>query len=399
MTKDKAIIIGGGVAGPAMALFLNKIGINAEIYEANEAIFSSSAGLNLAPNGLNVLAELGLAEKIIENGSIARNGIFRNAKGSQLAKFRFSNLEKYKYPSVNLKREMLNKIMLAELERNSISIHYNKRLRKITQTENSVSAFFEDGSEVNGTFLIGADGVRSKVREFILDNIIEPTFTGIIGSGGFVAKKAIQNLSKIDADNVHFIYGKNGFFGFSGVNENELMWWTNIVKPNPYSRDELKNFDQENEKKSLLNQYGNYSFPVSEIINKTNNFVRLNVFDVPFLPNYFKKNIILIGDAAHAVSPNSGQGASMALEDAMLLAKLIRNEKTLEKSFSMFEKIRRPRVEKIVLEGRKRGSDKVTVNVFQQKIRELMIRIFVGTFAEKGNHWLFNYKINWNNKN
>lgn len=399
MTKNKAIIIGGGVAGPAMALFLNKIGINAEIYEANEAIFSSGAGLNLAPNGLNVLAELGLAEKIIKNGSIAQNGIFRNAKGSQLAKFRFSNLEKYKYPSVNLKREMLNKIMLAELERNSISIHYNKRLRKIIQTENSVSAFFEDESEVNGTFLIGADGVRSKAREFILDNIIEPTFTGIIGSGGFVTKNSIQNLSKTDADNVHFIYGKNGFFGFSGVNENELMWWTNIVKPNPYSRNELKNFDQEAEKKSLLNQYGNYSFPVSEIINKTNNFVRLNVFDVPFLPNYFKKNIILIGDAAHAVSPNSGQGASMALEDAMLLAKLIRDENTLEKSFSMFEKIRRPRVEKIVLEGRKRGSDKVTVNAFQQKIRELMIRIFVGSFAEKGNHWLFNYKINWNNKN
>ena len=85
----------------------------------------------------------------------------------------------------------------------------------------------------------------------------------------------------------------------------------------------------------------------------------------------------------------------MALEDAMLLAKLIRDEKELDTAFSTFEKMRRPRVEKIVLEGRKRGSDKVIVSAFQQKIRELMIRIFVNAFAEKSNHWLFDYKIEW----
>ena len=85
----------------------------------------------------------------------------------------------------------------------------------------------------------------------------------------------------------------------------------------------------------------------------------------------------------------------MALEDAMLLAKLSRDGKELDTAFSTFEKMRRPRVEKIVLEGRKRGSDKVIVSAFQQKIRELMIRIFVNAFAEKSNHWLFDYKIEW----
>ena len=394
--NKKAIIIGGGIAGPAMALFLKKISLDSEVFEANESSFTNGAGLNIAPNGLNVLAELGLAERLIANGSIAKYGIFRNAKGSQLAKFRFSNFEKYKYPSVNLKRETLNNIMLEELKNKSIPIHYNKKLQNISQNENGVVAFFEDGSQVKGTFLIGADGVRSAVRDFVLNNSIEPNFTGIIGSGGFVPKNKISNLSKEDADNVHFVYGKNGFFGFSGVNNDDLMWWTNIMVSNPYSREDLRNFDQIAEKNNLLNQYGSYSFPVNNIIQNTEKFIRLNVFDVAFLPNYYKNNIILVGDAAHAVSPNSGQGASMALEDTMLLAKLIRDESILENAFSIFEKTRRPRVEKIVLEGRKRGSDKVVVNGFQQKIRELMIRIFVGAFAEKGNHWLFDYKINWN---
>lgn len=399
MSNNKAIIIGGGIAGPAMALFLKKIGFEAEVFEANEATHSNGVGLNIAPNGLNVLAELGLSDKVILSGSIAKNGIFRNAKGSQLAKFRFSNSEKYKYPSVNLKRETLNNIMLDELENKSISIHYNKKIQKISQTEQGVIAYFEDGSQSLGTFLIGADGVRSKTREFVLDHIIEPTYTGIVGSGGFIDKKSVPNLLKSDSDDVHFVYGKNGFFGFSGVNENELMWWTNIMVETPYSREELKNFDQKAEKNNLLNQYRNYSFPVSEIIQNTKKFVRQNVFDVPFLPNYFKQNIILIGDSAHAVSPNSGQGASMALEDAMLLAKVIRDNETLETAFETFEKVRRSRVEKIVLEGRKRGNDKLIVSSFQQKIREFMIRIFVGAFAEKGNHWLFDYKINWDEKN
>ena len=114
------------------------------------------------------------------------------------------------------------------------------------------------------------------------------------------------------------------------------------------------------------------------------------------MPNWSDKRIVLIGDAAHAVSPNAGQGASMALEDTMLLAKLIRDEKTFPSAFEKFETVRKPRVEKIVKEGRRRGIDKTIVSPFQQAIRELMIRIFVNLFAEKGNQWLWEYKISWN---
>lgn len=393
--SNKALIIGGGIAGPAMALFLKKIGIEAEIFEANEATFSIGAGLSLAPNGVYVLAELGLASKAIEGGSVAAHGIFKNAKGNRLAKFKFSNADKYKYPSVNIKRATLNNIMLDELEKQNISIHFNKKLQNISQTEHEVTATFEDGTDAIGSFLVGADGVRSIARNFVLDTSLKPDFTGVIGSGGFVDKNKIPKLTQSDSDDINFIYGKNGFFGYTGVNVNELMWWTNIMADKPYTKEEQMHFDKEAERKSLFNQYSTYTFPITDIINNSSNFLRLNVFDVQFLPRWFNENVIVIGDAAHAVSPNSGQGASMALEDAMLLAKLIRDENNLETAFSTFENMRRPRVEKIVLEGRKRGSDKVIVSAFQQKVRELMIRIFVNAFAEKGNHWLFDYKIKW----
>lgn len=393
--SKKVLIIGGGIAGPAMALFLKKIGIQSEVFEANEASFSNGAGLSLAPNGVNILAELGLFPNTINNGSAVTNGVFKNAMGKKLAQFRFSNLSRYKYPSINIKRATLNKIMLDELNKQNILIHFNKKLQNILQTEREVTAAFDDGTSATGNFLIGADGVRSIVRNFVLDNPLRPDFTGVIGCGGFVDKSKISSLTQSDSNDINFIYGKNGFFGYTGVNGNELMWWTNIMADNPYTKEEQVNFDREEERKSLLKQYSSYSFPITDIINNSSNFLRLNVFDVQFLPKWSNNKIILIGDAAHAVSPNSGQGASMALEDAMLLAKLIRDESTFERAFSTFEHTRRSRVEKIVLEGRKRGNDKVIVNRFQQKIRELMIRIFVNAFAEKDNDWLFNYKIEW----
>ena len=119
--------------------------------------------------------------------------------------------------------------------------------------------------------------------------------------------------------------------------------------------EQLRQVDPTAERTALLHQYGQYSSPIPDIIRQAEHFTRVNVFDIVSLPHWSKGQALLIGDAAHAVSPNSGQGTSMALEDAMLLAKLIRDEAHLEAVFTRFEAARKPRVERIVAEGRKKG--------------------------------------------
>jgi 2-polyprenyl-6-methoxyphenol hydroxylase-like FAD-dependent oxidoreductase len=104
---------------------------------------------------------------------------------------------------------------------------------------------------------------------------------------------------------------------------------------------------------------------------------------------------VLIGDAAHAVSPNAGQGASMALEDAMYLARLLRDGDDYEEVFARFEQDRKPRVERIVAEGRRRGTDKQIVGPVQARIRELMIAVFVNLFGPRGDDWLHSYRVDW----
>lgn len=390
----KAIIVGAGIAGTALALFLDKIGISSEIYELRSPQETTGGGLNIAPNGMNVLAELDLADKIIQKGCPINDGVFKNAKGRKLAKMIFSNPQKYSQPAVNMRRQELSDALRERIKSKNIPIFFEKRLVNVLQNENKVTVSFDDGTMAIGDLLIGADGVNSKVRSFVAPNI-QPEFTGVISQAGFISRHKLPDLTEKEFKNINFVYGRNGFFGFSGANDKELMWWTNVVSDKPWSKEQLRNIDVNEEKRTLNKQYGDYSYPISNIISTADSYMRINVFDVRFLPNWSNNRIILIGDAAHAVSPNSGQGASMALEDAMLLAKLLRDEKDYLSAFSIFENDRRPRVEKIVLDGRKRGEDKLVVGNFKQLVREMMIRIFVNLFGTKGNDWLFSYRIKW----
>jgi 2-polyprenyl-6-methoxyphenol hydroxylase-like FAD-dependent oxidoreductase len=116
----------------------------------------------------------------------------------------------------------------------------------------------------------------------------------------------------------------------------------------------------------MLSMYHGYHDPIERLIEHTGPPVKLNVYDIQTLPSWHKGRLVLIGDAAHAVSPNAGQGASMALEDAMYLAKVLcEAHGDHERAFERFERERKPRVERIVAEGRRRSSDKKSVTPFE----------------------------------
>lgn len=392
----KAIIIGGGIGGLALALFLKKAGKEIEIFEASNGQANVGGGLGLAPNGLNVLDSLGLSTKVIEAGTVLNHCWFRNAKGKTLARIRYSIPERYAQPAIGISRAALHRILSEEVMGRGMVIHYGKKLIGIRE-DARVEAIFEDGSIASGDVLVGADGIGSSVRNFLFPEGPKPTFTGIVGSGGFVDRAFLKDLGQEDLESLNLIFGQNGFLGFAGAGPGRIMWWTSIKTDRPYNKEELNGFDQEKEKELLMEKYGNYAYPVRELIRHSEKLLRVNIFDIQSLPGWSSQKVVLMGDAAHAVSPNSGQGASMALEDAIVLAKLLRDEPDVTSAFVKFEADRKFRVEKIVLEGRRRGGDKTIVSPFQQWIRERMISIFVSLFGVKGNKWLFEYKTDWEN--
>ncbi len=397
--QGKVLIIGGGIGGLALSLFLSKAGISSAVYEAFSYKEGVGGGLNLAPNGMNVLAALGLAEKTIACGSVALEMCFRNERGRVLARFRNGSVEKYGQPAVSLTRSALYEVLRDEMNAQGIEINYEKRLKTIIQDTTKVVAHFADGTTAEGDILIGADGVHSQTRRIILPNGPKPAYIGIIAAGGLVLESAVPFMSRRDKQSVNFTYGPNGFFGYMGVHDGDAMWWSNIPNEKELTREELAALSLEAIKKDMLAIYNGYHEPIETLIANTLSPVKINISDIQFLPKWHEGRVLLIGDAAHAVSPNAGQGASMALEDAMCLAKLLRDlPGDYEQVFAKFETDRKPRVEKIVAEGRQRGQDKQVVTPFQSKIREIMMMIFVNLFGESGQDWLYKYEINWDEK-
>jgi 2-polyprenyl-6-methoxyphenol hydroxylase-like FAD-dependent oxidoreductase len=393
--QGKVLIIGGGIAGNTLALFLHKAGIDCAIYEAYPYKDSVGGGLGLAPNGMNVLAALGLAEKVKARSSLALENTFYNERGKILARIKNGSPQKYGQPGVSMLRPALYDVMNDEIRRQGIPIEFRKRLQELHQHGAKVTACFDDGTQAEGDLLIGADGVRSQTRRIILPDAPEPAYVGIIGVGGLTPASAVPHMSQRDRQSFNFTYGARGFFGYSGVENGDVQWWSNLPSERELTRQELGDVSLDTIQREMLAIYSGYHEPIETLIRNTQATVKHNIHDIQSLPTWQRGRVLLIGDAAHAVSPNSGQGASMALEDAMYLAKLLRDCGDYAQVFAQFEQARKPRVEKIVAEGRRRGNDKTVVSPFQQAIRELMIRIFVNLFGTKALDEAYSYKIDW----
>ncbi|MBW0434931.1 FAD-dependent monooxygenase [Leptospira yasudae] len=391
---NRVMIIGGGIAGPTLALFLKKAGIASEVYEAHPESDGVGGGFNVASNGIGILAELGLADAVIQAGTKTPNSFFKDEKGKLLAKIRYGAPELYGQTAVSMSRATLNSILSEEMKKQNIGIHYGKRLVSISDTAHNVTAHFEDGTNAEGDLLIGADGIHSKVRKYILPDSPNAEYVGIVGIGGFVCQKDLSSPPE-NLEGITFTFGPNGFFGHGGGDTGTILWWTNLSKEE-FTKQELTQVDHDKIRQELLAQFKGYHEPIETLISNTKTFLRHNIHDILSLSRWSKGRIALIGDAAHAVSPNSGQGASIAMEDAMYLAKLLRDfSGNHMQAFECFERDRKPRVEKIVAEGRRRAGGKEIVTPFQSKMRNLMLKIFIGLFGEAGQKWILSYKIDW----
>jgi FAD-dependent urate hydroxylase len=159
IAKQKAVIIGCGFAGTALALFLKRAGMKCEIYEARKASdLDAGAFLYLAPNGMNVLKDLGL-EPLLEQDGFPTTGItFYNSRGKTIGELdnRFDK-ERYGVRGHVLKREYIFKVFRDEVQRQGIPIHFGKRLKRVSQTATGVEATFKDDTTASGDLLIGSD--------------------------------------------------------------------------------------------------------------------------------------------------------------------------------------------------------------------------------------------------
>ena len=392
--SSQVLIIGGGIGGLALALALKKAGIPSAVYEAQRFKKGVGAGFNIAPNGMNVLGTLGLADRVIAKGSIVNDHWFRSVKGKVIAHMRNGKVGTYEQPGVSLSRAAVSEVLTEEIYEQGIEIHYGKRLRDITDEGLHVVAHFEDGTSATGAVLIGADGIHSRTRGIVLADAPLPVFSGLIGIGGFVPTNRVPALTPTDQHSLTYIPGSEGFFGYTGAGEGQMMWWCSLPAEEALSPAELADVSPASIQAELLPRFQGYASPVGDLIRHTERAFKLNDMALDSLSTWHAGKVLLIGDAAHAVSSSSGQGASLALEDAIYLARLFRDsQESYASVFAQFERSRRPRVEKIIAEGKRKRERKKASSPLNARIGEWMMKFFIGVFGESSLDKNYSYTV------
>jgi 2-polyprenyl-6-methoxyphenol hydroxylase-like FAD-dependent oxidoreductase len=254
-----------------------------------------------------------------------------------------------------------------------------------------VIARFADGTEARGDLLVGCDGIHSATRRAIMPEAPGPEYTGTIDSGGFAPAPLGWKADGV----MRMIFGLRGFFGYQVAPSGEAFWFENFhpaSKPDRAGLDAIPDLEW---RRRLLELHAEDADPVSDLIWSAAEPVgRWPIYDLPTLPAWHRGPVCLIGDAAHATSPHAGQGASLALEDAIVLARCLRDIPDLERAFTAFESQRRARVEKLVREARRQGRRKAAANPLSRRVRDLVLPFFL-ELAMRNLRDVYRYRVDW----
>jgi 2-polyprenyl-6-methoxyphenol hydroxylase-like FAD-dependent oxidoreductase len=350
-TPRRALVIGGGIAGPAVALFLARAGIEPIVFEAYPRRDEVGGGFQIAPNGMRVMAALGLADRLLAAGTRSADMVFRNHRGRQIGLVRTHAAGS----AVNLTRATVISALRDECERLGVAVHYERRLVDLASVGGETVARFDDGTTESGDFAIGADGVHSRVRNWMLPDVGDaqlPRDTQMIAIGGYCDRAMKPPADLRDADRLAFVIGPRHQLGFSRFGDGRWGWWCHAHAATPAERTALLEMPLEQLREAMLARYAGWADPVERLIRATREWSRVPIYDVPPLASWRKANVLLVGDAAHAMSPAGGQGASMALEDAMVLGTLLaKPDARVDHAMTAFEQLRRPRVEPMIAQA------------------------------------------------
>jgi 2-polyprenyl-6-methoxyphenol hydroxylase-like FAD-dependent oxidoreductase len=383
MTKT-ALIIGGGIAGPVTAMALQRVGIDAVVYEAyGRGSDGVGAFLTLAVNGLEALDILDLKDTVCGLG-------MRTPAMKLISRGRV--LAAQPMPARTVARTDLYQTLRDEAVRRGVAIEYGRRLDSAEVTPTGVRARFADGTTAEGDLLIGADGLRSRTRTVIDPKAPAARHVGLLNTGGYARGLRLPGEPGV----AHFVFGKRCFFGYLIHPDGDVWWFANPPSRREPTREELLAITSDQWRARLVDLFRDDTGPMLDIIAATDDIVPgWNTYDFPRVPKWHNERMVLIGDAVHATSPSSGQGASMAIEDAIVLAKCLRDIPDTGAAFARFQALRQDRVERVVTHGKRSGDGKAQGRIGAM-IRDLVLPVIVRKMvASNSLAWMYDYRIDW----
>ncbi|MEV0052525.1 FAD-dependent monooxygenase [Saccharopolyspora shandongensis] len=389
MTKA-ALIIGGGVAGPVTAMALQKAGIDATVYEAyDRGADGVGAFLTLAVNGIAALGTLDLHSIVRDKGFATTTMSIGMGGKKPMAEFGFGAALPDGTGTQTITRAALYGSLRDEAVRRGVPIEYGKRLVAATPARGGVTATFADGSTAHADLLIGADGLRSSVRTIIDPNAPPPRYVPLLNTGGYA--KGLR----LDAEpgEMHMVFGRGCFYCYLVHPNGDVWWFANPRQPQELPKEELAAVGEDQWRAKMLGLFTEDDGPARDLVTASEEIIAgWNTYDFPKVPTWHRDRMIIIGDAAHATSPASGQGASMAIEDAVTLAKCLRDADGVPAAFAVYESLRRARVERVVAQGKRNGDGK-TLGPVMRHVLPLVFKLY--KLGPESMDWMYGHRIDW----
>jgi 2-polyprenyl-6-methoxyphenol hydroxylase-like FAD-dependent oxidoreductase len=318
------LIVGGGISGLTAAIALEKAGVKTEIVELKEEWNVYGVGIFQPPNALRALNEVGVAQKCIQQGYSFSGTAFCDANGNQ---FTAPNNPKIDgYPGLNIiSRRTLHEILLEEAETCGANIRMGITVEAIDNQENHVNVKLTDGSTVTVDLVIGADGVHSKVRNLLFGKV-EHEYVG-------QACWRYELPRPKELTNSVLYYGKKAKAGLVPMSEDKMYLLLMSAEPgNPRMPEE----QMHELLRDRLQEFGGMVGEARELITDPAAVVYRPIFSFIMPSPWYKGRTLLVGDAAHASTPHLGQGASIAIEDVIVLAELLEKESNVQQVLEKF---------------------------------------------------------------
>jgi 2-polyprenyl-6-methoxyphenol hydroxylase-like FAD-dependent oxidoreductase len=334
----KVAILGAGIGGLTTALALKKKGMSIPVFEAADEIRAVGAGIWMPPNAMRVFDKLGIGDEIRKSGIQLKQLEVRDFKDALISIVDGAELEKkYGSRTVSIERSKLHHIIASALDPNQVNLGY--ACAHVFIEENQVRLDFKNGENAFVDQLIASDGLKSVTRQTYFKNR-QLRYSGQTCFRGLITMK---NFKYFQDSSVEF-WGNGTRFGMSPVGTDKYYWYSTIVGPSNQS------FSQQQMRDFVRNHFQDYPASVKGILDSFESceIIHTDLFDLNPDDIWVHDRIVLLGDSAHATTPNLGQGAAMAVEDAYKLAEEMSKTPDCKKSFSNYNQKRKDRVAFIV---------------------------------------------------
>jgi salicylate hydroxylase len=345
--QDKVIVIGGGIGGLAAALALLKRGFDVEVHEQAPELKEVGAGIQISSNGTRVLYALGLEEPLKRVQALPARRVIRHwSTGETWNWFDLGQVTRQRYgtPHVMLHRGDLHTV-LADAVRalKPDAVRLGRRVADVRSESGYAEARFEDGETVRGAYVVGADGIHSKVRACLF-GADRPEFTGVVAWRGLVPMDRLPaHLQQLQGVNW---LGPKGHVLHYPVRRGEIMNFISFVERDDW---QIESWVTQGTAGELANDYRGWHADVHAIVERIETPYKWALMVRGPMPRWSKGRVTLLGDACHPTLPFLGQGGVMAIEDGYVLAAcLSKHSSEPDAALGRYEELRRERTAAVV---------------------------------------------------